>query len=66
MYGLAGTGVSQEVALEREQRTGSCRALGVAWRVAGDERTQCLMQRDNRFCCRRTLQQPCGGRGPGS
>lgn len=65
MYGLAGTEVSQEVAPEREQKTGSYRALGVVWRAAGGGRTQCLMQRDNRFCCRRTLQQPCGGRGPG-
>lgn len=63
MYGLAGTGVSQEVALEREQRTGSCRALGMAWRVAGDERTQCLMQRDNRFCCRRTSSSLMEGEG---
>lgn len=48
MYGLAGTGVSQEVALERSAEDSSWRALGMVRRVAGGGRTQGLKWRDGR------------------
>lgn len=35
MYGLAGTGVSQEINLEMSAEDTSWRALGMAWVVAG-------------------------------
>ena len=55
MYGQAGTGVSQEVALERSAEEGFRGALGMVCRAVGIGRT--LKQKDGRgrfFCFRRT------------